>query len=99
MRLADLDPRWYEGRSGDRQGITFACPCCKSMRLAVALHIDGTDFDPDPDSPQQMAAVEHVWTIAGGDNLLNISITPSIDASNYGHWHGFITDGKIVGGI
>jgi hypothetical protein len=26
-----------------------------------------------------------------------LSISPSIDASNSGHWHGFITNGEIVG--
>jgi len=25
----------------------------------------------------------------------NISVTPSIDASASGHWHGFITNGEI----
>lgn len=96
MRLLDLDPRWYAGRSGDRQGITFECPCCQKIRLAIALHLDGTDFDPDPENPQQLAAIEYIWTISGGSDLGDISVTPSVDASNYGHWHGFISGGQIT---
>lgn len=101
MRLTDLEPRWYDGRSGERQGITFECPHCpdSGQRLAVAVHLDGTNLDPDPDHPQQWAAGEHVWTIAGGSGFDDLSLTPSVDASGYGHWHGYITDGAIAGGI
>lgn len=100
MRLVDLDPRWYENMAGMRLGITFACPHCASsgQRLAIAVHLDGTDMDPDPVNPQQWAAGEHVWAVAGGDGFENLSLTPSVDASP-GHWHGFITNGEIVGGI
>lgn len=40
--------------------------------------------------------------IAWGKNCKNfesMSITPSLDASAAGHWHGHVTGGKIVGGI
>jgi hypothetical protein len=96
MRLTDLDPRWYAGRTGDRQGFTFACPCCAgATRLAVAVHLDGTNLDPDPECPQQFAAGEYVWTVAGGSGFSDLSLTPSVDASGSGHWHGHITDGEI----
>lgn len=35
------------------------------------------------------------WTRAG-DDFASISITPSIDASRAGHWHGFVTNGAIT---
>lgn len=101
MRLADLDPRFYTvGQdSDDRHGITFDCPHCvgkeNGSRLAIALHMDGTNFDPDPDNPQQFAANETVWTITGGDSFENLSLSPSVDASKAGHWHGFITNGEV----
>lgn len=38
------------------------------------------------------------WTRQGHD-FATISITPSLDASGAGHWHGHITNGEIVGGI
>jgi hypothetical protein len=30
-----------------------------------------------------------------GDDFEDLTLTPSIDASNSGHWHGFITGGQI----
>jgi hypothetical protein len=34
------------------------------------------------------------WTRTN-DDFATMSITPSIDASQSGHWHGFITNGAI----
>lgn len=98
MKLVDLNPRWYEAvAAGNRVGFTFDCPCCAgASRLAVAVHLDGTNLDPDPDNPQQFAAGEHVWTISSGDGFENLSLTPSVDASGSGHWHGYITNGTIA---
>ena len=79
-------------------GISFDCPHCSEtgQRLAIAIHMDGTNFDPDPDNPQQFATDERVWTISGGETFENLSLTPSVDASASGHWHGFITNGEIT---
>lgn len=35
------------------------------------------------------------WAISGQD-FQTMTVTPSIDASGSGHWHGFIRDGLIV---
>ncbi len=102
MRLIELDPRWYcVGAQSNRVGFTFDCPHCpdSGVRLGIAVQLDGTNFDPDPDNPQQFPAGEHVWTITGGDSFENLSVSPSVDASKSGHWHGFITNGQIVGGL
>lgn len=95
MRLLDLNPRWYTVRAS-RVGMTFECPHCagSGSRLAVALHLDGTNMDPDPDNPQQFEAGEYVWTVSGGTGFADMSLTPSVDASSSGHWHGYITDGE-----
>ena len=102
MKLTDLEPRYFvRGANSRPVGITFNCPCrpdCQS-RLAIAIHLDGTNFDPDPDNPQQFSAGEKVWTITGGDDFGNLSLSPSVDASSSGNWHGYITNGQIVGGI
>lgn len=101
MRLVDLDPRWYSAGGDARHGMTFECPCCRGgdgasrTRLAVALHVDGTNFDPDPANLQQFAAGETVWNVTGGNSFADISLSPSVDASKHGHWHGFITNGEI----
>jgi hypothetical protein len=44
----------------------------------------------------------HSWQISGGvenASFETITVTPSIDGSSAGNWHGFITNGQIVGGI
>lgn len=102
MKLTDLKPRYFVvGSNPHPVGITFSCPHCHEtgQRLAIALHMDGTNFDPDPDNPQQFAADERIWEITGGDSFKNLSLSPSVDASKSGHWHGFITNGEIKGGI
>jgi hypothetical protein len=46
------------------------------------------------------------WTISGtrpndpkAAFAEDCTVTPSIDASDSGHWHGYITNGEIVGGV
>jgi hypothetical protein len=42
------------------------------------------------------------WQIAGGienASFQTMTLTPSLDGSPAGNWHGFITNGHIVGGI
>ena len=105
MRLIDLEPRWYASRAGDgprlqRSGITFRCPHCpdSGQRLGVAVHLDGTNMDPDSETPQQWGVGECVWKVEAGSDFRDLSLSPSIDASP-NHWHGHITNGEIVGGF
>lgn len=98
MKLTDLEPRWFSTSSDPhaRHGFTFRCPHCADTRLGVAVHVDGTNFDPEPDNAQCFATGETVWSITGGSSFDDISLTPSVDASKHGgHWHGFITNGEI----
>lgn len=37
---------------------------------------------------------EFAWNITG-TMMDNCTVTPSIDASASGHWHGFITNGDV----
>ena len=103
MRLLDLNPRWYDAlqrdndgtRNIERAGLTFDCPCCREMRLAVATHPHGVCLDPDPDNPRSMPAGQHVWAMTGS-GFDDLTLAPSVDASGFGHWHGFITNGEIL---
>lgn len=99
MKLTDLDPRWacdadiviggtkrhFEGRTG--MAVSFDCPHCRNTRLAVwfANPIDG--LPPTDDA-------EHLWRRTG-ETFEALTLTPSVDASKHGHWHGFITNGEI----
>lgn len=93
MKLVDLDPGWWtttEGRTG--MGLSFRCPCkpdCgQYLGVWFANPLDGgapaeAGIDPKPRWQRTGAMFE------------TLTLTPSIDASNSGHWHGFITDGEI----
>lgn len=100
MRLVDLDPHWlvsrdangYEQPGGRRIGITFLCPCgCRGTdrerRLWATFKnpIDGGEAEPD-------------WPVywqRSGETFEDLTLSPSIDASRFGHWHGFITNGEV----
>jgi len=66
----------------------------------------GKMYGADPDDGEQSGPIITQgckkgtrWTIEGGiDNASfeNISVTPSIDGSAGGNWHGHITNGEIV---
>jgi len=91
MRLTDLDPNWFtttEGRHG--MGITFLCPCCQTQHLGVwfANPIDGLP----PATPECLPAPRWVRT---GDTFETMTLSPSIDVSGVGHWHGHIINGEI----
>lgn len=101
MRLVDLDPRWASDRSRHDafdvlvyaanhhgMGLTFRCPCCpdSGSRLAV--------FFTNPFDGGQPHQDARTWARTG-DTFETLSISPSIDASASGHWHGFITNGEI----
>jgi hypothetical protein len=97
VKLADLNPRWYVAKEGGPDvGLTFDCPCCGGkVRLAVPFHADGADMDPEPEVPNGFAAPPYVWTLHSSQDFATLTLTPSVDASKAGHWHGFITDGEI----
>jgi hypothetical protein len=67
-------------------------------------------LDADEDSRDRHLARQRVqpcnpaskWDVIGGIALANfetISVTPSLDGSAAGLWHGHITNGEIVGGL
>jgi hypothetical protein len=61
----------------------------KACLPAAAQHFQGCNKD-------------HQWTITGGIEAATfetLTVTPSLDGSAGGNWHGFITNGEIVGGI
>jgi hypothetical protein len=99
MRLRDLNPRWacdadiviggikqhFEGRTG--MAVSFDCPHCRVIRLAVWF---GNPIDGLPPTDD----ATHLWQ-RSGETFDALTLTPSIDASKEGHWHGFITAGEI----
>lgn len=101
MKLSELEPRWFDvperGKSID--GVSFLCPCCQKARLAIQFtpmskedihHRSHQEGDPHTIVPLEGL----VWN-RQGDTFDSLTLTPSIDSSISGHWHGFITNGEI----
>jgi hypothetical protein len=108
MKLVDLHPRWTadydiligghvvhdENRKG--MGISFNCPHCvragntSPTRLGVFFlnPVDGKPHTDDQD-------LQHLWTRSGA-TFEDLTLSPSIDARQYGHWHGFIQNGQVT---
>lgn len=95
MRLIDLHPRLFKIESdGPPVGLSFDCPHCIDQRLAVSFHHAGREAIEDDYIHAHSSETNHIWTLAG-DTFENYSLSPSVDASHSGHWHGFLTNGEI----
>jgi hypothetical protein len=86
MRLVSLEPRWIsrDGRVG--LGVSFLCPRCKAQRLFVAFETPLDGGAPLDESRK--------WQRTG-DTFDTLTLTPSIDASQSGHWHGWVEAGEV----
>jgi len=111
MKLTELDPRWIV-QDGRRVGFTFISPTDPKFRQSCFLESPPTRQqwklfadslgaeDDDPEWPKHMVqgcSEGTRWSIAG--EFENLTVSPSIDGSKGGTWHGFITNGQIVGGL
>lgn len=93
MRLIELDPKWQlTDDSGKRLALSFDCPHCREVKLRVVFHHLGNEATDDRFIHAHEDA-KFIWT-ESGDDFDKVTITPSIDASHAGHWHGFITNGE-----
>lgn len=99
MRLTDLSPRWltpdvFIFRSPVGHGYWLSCP-----RVKMTHNEQWDLFEREMDDAVVVGWKEEcVWKYDGSD-FETMTVTPSIDASESGNWHGFITNGEIVGGI
>jgi hypothetical protein len=68
--------------------------------FAAAFGIEYRSDEPRPDV-QGCYQGAH-WQIVGGiaaADFATLTVTPSLDGSAGGNWHGYITNGQIVGGV
>lgn len=97
-RLSELHPRWFVLEDGGPPvGLTFECPHCRTQMLGVAFHHDGKAAIEDQYILAHHGAndTQHIWDMAGQDDFETLTLSPSVDCSASGHWHGFIQDGEI----
>ena len=100
MKLTDLDPRWFVLEPGGPcVGLTFLCPHCMAERIGVAFHHSGRAGIEDQYVLAHHGAndAQHIWDLAGQDDFATLTLSPSIDASAAGHWHGFVRAGVMEG--
>jgi hypothetical protein len=86
----------FKGRDGtyDRAGDDAGSPDSQCGIVKDCAPAAGSNF--------QMCNVDHQWSVEGGienASLSTITVTPSLDGSKGGLWHGFVTNGQIVGGL
>lgn len=114
MQLADLDPRWLI-LGGKRVGFVFKSPThlnknryqtcffqkC-TRRSQYDTFQDLIDAAYGMECVVQYCSSNTAWKCEPHQDIVtwdNISITPSLDGSRGGNWHGYITNGQIVGGL
>jgi len=87
----------------------FLCPHCRKVWLTcknipmghqAQWTLFGKEFGPDFSLLIVGAKEDCSWNIQGtatadGTFPADLTVTPSIDASASGHWHGFITAGEV----
>ncbi len=104
MRLTELEPRWIHPNI-----FVFLCPHCRKILLSckniemprqqqwdiLSTERQRIGMEIVPTKPEQ------AWSISGSvptdtrvDFITDLTVTPSIDASASGHWHGVITKGE-----
>jgi hypothetical protein len=100
IRLAELSPEWLPWQGRDKCGIRFRCPCdeCGGAGAMIVVWFENpVDGGPTvPEMPYETeTGLSSRWN-RFGETFETLSLSPSIDASISGHWHGFVTNGKCV---
>lgn len=94
MKLTELNPRWLSFDTGRRgQGIAFDCPCEKCQRTKFRRRVT-VPFANPLDGKARAAGREDYWT-RDGDEFETLTLSPSIDESECGHWHGTVRQGEV----
>lgn len=98
------DPKWHQTCFFEPGRKLMCCPrheCFANVDDANCPHsqmglCNAAGVDP---SWVQGCNRECGWTVQGDLDFDTLTVTPSLDGSAGGLWHGFITNGQIVGGI
>lgn len=103
MKLIDLEPRWitpdifiFRSPSGAGDWLT-----CKRVPLSGQYRFLAEHCKAETAKGKHIVGMkdDYCWNFEAGASFETLTVTPSIDASASGNWHGFITNGLIVGGI
>lgn len=104
MRLADLQPRWLINEP-ERKLFIFVCPHCRKRWLSCKNFVmkigDQIELFEKALREEEMDVVvpmtaEVSWALENPESWDTISVSPSIDASPSGDWHGHIKAGQVT---
>lgn len=98
MRLVDLMPRWLSPNV-----FAFLCPhcrrvflTCKNVVMATRDQCELTEATIGAwDVTVVLCKADQAWAFATAAPFESMTVTPSLDASASGHWHGWLTAGEI----
>lgn len=97
------DPKWWQTCFFEPGRKLLCCPSpeCYAKDEAHCPHsqaglVAAAGVDPNW---FQGCKRECGWTVTGALDFATLTVQPSLDGSAGGLWHGFITNGEIVGGI
>lgn len=99
------------GVGTDKDGVTFLCPHCRKTRLAVQF-ANPVEGPPKPlmgmrefaqalapghstEERKDVVPPGYLWQRTG-DTFETMTLSPSVDCSASGHWHGFLRNGEIA---
>lgn len=100
------------GIGTNRDGISFICPCTNCQASGTIRRLGVQFANPVGSGPLPMmtqkeknrhlfdlrtfdVAPNYLWQRTG-ENFDDLTLTPSVDASASGHWHGWITNGEVT---
>ncbi len=94
----ELSPAWlspdvfiFRSPTGYRDWLT-----CKRIPMSRKEQYE-LIYDKNPRYKRQIVVLsvpKYVWSFVGND-FKTLTVTPSIDASASGNWHGYITNGEV----
>ena len=80
MKLIELNPRWTVMSFGDTHS-GISFDCPHCRSIRICVSFVGEG--------------NNIWKMTG-NTFEDITLSPSIDTSSSGHWHGFIQNGEII---
>ena len=95
MRLSEFNPKWIMQRHKRVVGIRFDCPCCRGTQLCI-LFLNPPDGGPSQPKDENFPGNNwgNRWA-RSGLTFEDLTLSPSVDASGTGHWHGHVENGEV----
>lgn len=106
MKLADLEPEWlspdvfiFKNPTGGKDWLTCKRVVMSGKNQRILFYGDWEDENSPAKTKWVGKSIvptmpDCAWKFEGND-FATLTVTPSLDCSASGNWHGFITNGEI----